>query len=350
MMFASSFLLRSHLGACVSAAAVLMTLGTSLATAQDLQVRGSAREVARDCWEDVLPAASLRRQPAPIFCSVSGQGRDTSLSGDNRWLDRFQHDLSFATFEDTRYTVFETAGDRTFDSQHWRHADHWMVDIAPARRGSPNGPSSGASLLSPQQSFRFERGEFNVEALFAAGHQDYKDLQAWGEILITTAERPGGFRDGGTYGYHLFPGHFTLGCRLQADRHSICSLMDDTDRDDLGGGRLWEMSFFQHVGEEVFGGFPEDNSPWRECDATDDSDTACRDRFRLRLTEDSLQLWVNGKLYFEQVGIPDLPKELTEGPVYVNLASVVGVSSYKVVRFHWDDLTVNTRLEVKVQK
>lgn len=182
-----------------------------------------------------------------------------------------------------------------------------------------------------------------IETDFAAGHQDYSSLRAWGEIVITTAPIPEGYRTGGTYAYEMFPGADTLGCRLQADRHTICSLMDPTSNSALYGGRTWEMSFFQHVDDTVYGGEPSGDrgNCFRVCQADTDPDTACRDRFRMELTKTSLTLYVNGVLYFQQQGIPPLPDSLVDGDVYVYFASIAGRSDHDVIRFHWDRIAIN---------
>lgn len=101
--------------------------------------------------------------------------------------------------------------------------------------------------------------------------------------------------------------------------------------------------FFQEQGAQNTGGFPTEASDpyWRVCAAEGVPDTACRDRFRLELTQDSVTMFVNGYRYFSQTGIPPLPDELFEGSFYVYFASLVGQTNAQVMRFHWDRLTVN---------
>ncbi|MCH9648372.1 MAG: hypothetical protein K0U98_09040 [Deltaproteobacteria bacterium] len=221
-----------------------------------------------------------------------------------------------------------------------------MVDLAPLAPTAPGGAPFGAAMMRPNRTFQFENGELVVETTFAAGHLDYAPGSAWGEVVITDAPAPTGSRQGLTYGYHHFPGHYTLGCRLQWDGHSICSLMDDTDRGDLNGGRIWEMSFFQQVGETNYGGFPGVGGveSFRTCEADNVPDSQCRDRFRIAFGETSMTWHVNDHFYFEQTGIPQLPAELTDGPVYVYLASVSGNTDFEVIRYHWDRLLVNPDL------
>ena len=327
----------------------LCSIFIGLATAA-AQAAAASGDSSPDCWVGVVPGGALPTQPPPVFCDIvsSPAGTDTAvIGGANTWFDGFNHGLFFRDWDDTSYSVFETV-DGVAQSIHWRHADHWMVDIAPVEPGS-DFTALGGAMLRPNATFEFDDGpdgnpQFVVETEMAAGHQDYIGLQAWGEIVVTTAPAPIGYRTGGTYAYDMFPGHYTLGLRLQADRHAIASLMNDSD-DTVNSidARLWEMSFFQLVGSESFGGFPggELADVWRTCHSENDADTACRDRFRLTLTETSLRLDVNGVRYFEQIGIPPLPSELLDGPIYVYLASIVGTTDHDVVRYHWDRFRVN---------
>lgn len=299
---------------------------------------------AQNCFRSTQPAATLPGQPAPVFCTNLGTGPDTSRGGRNTWFDDFNHGLSMSSFAGTRYQVFE-AVDGVYRSRHWRHADHWMVDVAPDSPNARYDSAGGGSMIRPNRRFRFNNRKLVVEATYAAGHEDYLNLRGWGELVITTAPAPGGYRRGGVYAYEMFPGHYTLGCRLQGNRNSVCSLMDDSENSALDNGREWEMSFFQHVGTRVFGGEPSGarGRAWRVCKSNSDPDSACRDHFRLELTPTSLRISVNGVRYFQQTGIPRLPGALLRGPVYVYFASIVGRSDFDVVRFHWDKLAVNPR-------
>ncbi len=304
---------------------------------------GGETNGSRICWPSVLPAAALASQPPPVFCMVEDRGaQSTAEVSVNRWVDDFDHGLSFANFSGTPYRIFEKA-DGIYDSIHWRHANHWMVDIAPDKPDSPFNSASGGAMIRPNQAFRFQDGTLIIESEFAAGHQDYSSLRAWGEMVVTTAPIPEGYRTGGVYAYEMFSGHHTLGCRLQADRHTICSLMDNTTNSAQYGGRTWEMSFFQHVGDTVIGGEPsgERGNYFRVCNAITDPDSACRDRFRMELTKTSLTIYVNGFLYFQQEGIPLLPDALLNGDVYVYFASISGRSEHDVIRFHWDRIAIN---------
>lgn len=302
-----------------------------------------AQDKSAACWPNVVPAAALPLQSPPVFCLISNNAETQTVQrSQNQWVDDFEHGESFADFLNMPYAVFDEV-DGIHDSIHWRHANHWMVDIAPNAPGAQWGTASGGAMLRPNQAFQFQDGTLVVETEFAAGHQDYSSLRAWGEIVVTTAPVPGGYRAGGTYAYEMFPESDTLGCRLQADRHTICSLMDNTSNSALHGGRTWEMSFFQHVGDTVYGGEPSGDrgNYFRVCQADADPDTTCRDRFRMELTKTSLTLYVNGVLYFQQQGIPPLPDSLVNGDVYVYFASIAGHSDHDVIRFHWDRIAVN---------
>ena len=199
-------------------------------------------------------------------------------------------------------------------------------------------------MLRPDRSFRFENGKFILEADVAAGHEAY-DVNAWPELVVSTAERPEGFTPGASrYGYDMFPGHWTLGCRLQESRRPVCALRDDTG--DFASGkasnRVWEMSWFQEVGSHVFGGteFEGRGDYWRQC-TLEDPDEKCRDRFRLELTRTSLTLYVNGIKYFEQTGIPPLPLAFVEADLYPYFASVSIQHDADTIRYHWDRIAVN---------
>ncbi len=315
---------------------LLIFLMPSTSTAQQ------ATDGQRDCWHDVRAAASLPGQPRPVFCDLINSGRNTAQPSPGRWLDEFNHGVSTASFSQTNYKVYE-AINGAFDSAHWRHANHWMVDIAPNARNAWNRPSGGA-LLQPNAVFWQLNNQIVVEADYAAGHQAYSNLSGWGELIVSSAPTFSEARSGGAYGYEMFPGHYTLGCRLQADRHAICSLMDKSDRSALNGGRLWEISFFQQAGKTNEGGLPtaESDPYWRVCRQNSDPDTVCRDRFRMEITRSSVTLYVNGYKYFSQTGLPSIPAEFFNSGFYVYYASIVGGDpKYPVVRFHWDRLAVN---------
>jgi hypothetical protein len=208
-----------------------------------------------------------------------------------------------------------------------------MQDVSMAERGG--------TTMRPQRTFRFVGGRLAVEATVAAGIAEY-GADIWPEITVTTAARPTEPRRDALYAYDAFSGHYTLGCRLHADRYVICALFDDSPAEAGNAARLWEMSFFQHVGTHVEGGGPwgGGETAWRVCENTD-PDMNCRDHFRLELTQTSLVLHVNGFRYFAQEGIPPLPAPLLQGRLYAYFSGVVQAARPGVARFHWDRVAVN---------
>ncbi len=298
------------------------------------------------CWPTELPAGAIAGQPAPVFCSIVNMGEDTSTVEANGWFDGFEHGLSFATFDGTAYRLFNNLD--VYRTIQWRHADHWMVDIAPESEAeAANNNATGGAMLRPDRTFRFQQGKFTVDTDFAAGIAAYNPA-AWGEIILTTSDHPvynampsGEIaRQDKLYGYDLFPNHWTLGCRFQADGVTTCSLMNPNALSLNNGGRSWEISFFQLAGESSMGGFS-DGTYYRFC-GTGDPDMVCRDRFRLELTRTSLTVYANGAKFFEQTGLPPLPDAFIEGDLYVYLASMVAGTPADAVRFHWDQLVINS--------
>lgn len=298
------------------------------------------------CWPTDLPIGAIAGQPAPVFCRIVNLGPDTSTPSANGWQDEFEHKLTFANFEDTTYHLFETLG--VHQTIHWRHANHWMVDLAPDSQAQAQANNAvGGAMLRADRTFRFQEGILRVDTEYAAGHPDY-GANAWGEMIITTGDHPvyNGNPNGEVprrdllYGYDMFPNHWTLGCRFQADSHTTCALMKNNAQGPNDGGRRWEISFFQIEGETSTGGFS-DGSYYRFCQAGD-PDMECRDRFRLELTRTSLTIYANGSLYFAQTGLPPLPDELVNGNLYIYLASIVNLPAADTVRFHWDHFTVNS--------
>ena len=65
---------------------------------------------------------------APAWCSPLAQGDPTFVEGPDSWLDDFDHGLTNATLGDG-YQVFERAGPSINKALHFRHNDHWMVDV-----------------------------------------------------------------------------------------------------------------------------------------------------------------------------------------------------------------------------
>jgi len=330
----------------VAAIGLLMTM--LIAT---IVIDSTAARAQTDCWPTDVAVGALPGMPPPVFCTLSPGSGSTAQAGANTWIDDFDHGLSLADMNGSGYQVFENLGG-IHQSAHWRHADHWMVDIAPDARDAqfPDG-SGGGAMLSPDQTFRFVDGKLIIETTLAASMPGYEQIggvgSGWGEVDITTGAAPDQHgRPGALYGYDYFPGHWTLGCRYQADSHVICSLFDDSNNGLNDGqpndGRVWEMSFFQQVGDEVFGGgdWVGGGDVFDEC-GEGEGDGMCRMLFRLELTETSVEVFIDGVRYFAQTGIPPLPDALLQGDLHVYASSMVARLPGDTIRFHWDRFAVN---------
>jgi hypothetical protein len=271
----------------------------------------------------------------------------TRIEGVNSWVDNFDTGVDMGHLLDGEmgYRVFadiENRGKR--QTLVFLNQDHWMVDMA--------GGSNGGVLIRPDRMFRFEDGLLVIEADAAAALPEYEDSGSI-EIDVTTASAPTGKIVDEQYGYGLFGGAWTFGCRLQADRGVTCSLFNASGRagdpEVFGNelGRVWQMLPFQQVGATNFGGEPktETSDYFRTC-AANEMDYNCRERFRLELTRTSVRVLVNGKLYFEQTGLSlqnQFPPELTEGNVYVYFTTWTNRPLRRAYRFHWDRLAINPR-------
>jgi hypothetical protein len=283
----------------------------------------------------------------PTWCSATNSGASTFTQGGNSWLDEFNHGLSNAS-TGAGYRVFESKN-RVGRTQHFRHNEHWMVDVNGTTGPIPN--NFGGAVMRPDRTFRFENGKLVVEADVAAGISEYGG-EAWPELTITTAPAPTARDNWGLYAYNLFPGHYTLGCILYSNRSPGCALLDNSGREPETD-EIWQASNFQLQGSTVFGGDPGAADPtrpghdvgeaWRVCRGND-PDLNCRDRFRWEITKTSFTLYVNGTRYFEQSGLfpgKQIPDALVNGDVYVYFGSYIGGPQSDVVRFHWDHLAVN---------
>lgn len=280
---------------------------------------------------------------SPAWCLDLSTGAGTSVASANAWRDDFNHGLSSASM-DPGYRVFNHAPafSASCNAAHFRHNDHWMTDLG------TNG--CDGVLMRPDAPFRFRNGALVVEATVAAGIDEYGG-RVWPEIVVTTAPHPASSNNSELYAYTMFQGHWSFGCRLQAGRVPICALFNASGRGSGDGGRVMEISFFQHENAaSVIGGEPgppggERDRAWRRC-GEEDPDASCRDRFRLELTDRDVRLFVNGTLYMAHLGLPAekrLPPAMTDGALYVYFASW----SWRLgevangARFHWDDLAVN---------
>jgi hypothetical protein len=244
---------------------------------------------------------------------------------------------------DLGYRIFDSVGAAGGRTQHFLNNNHWMDDNA--------GGFTGGAMMRPDRSFRFEGNKLVIETDVAASIPAYEG-EAWTEVDVSLAPAPTGRIVDDLYGYGAFGGYWTFGCRLQPDRNPICALYDDSGRTVFDDGRVWEISFFQQIGD-TFGGGPwgESEAYWREC-GPNQMDMFCRDRFRLELQSNRFSLYVNGHLYFQQTvaantTIPGLrkgqmfPDAMLRGDVFVYMTDFQVRPSEPVYRFHWGRLAVN---------
>lgn len=297
---------------------------------------GSATVTAQStaCSPSETPTiGAIAGQPKPIWCQQRSSGTSTFTSGGNSWVDQFEHGLSFGDIG-VGYRTFNSLGG-ILKADHWRHASHWMVDIAPS-----SSTAVGGVMMRPDRSFRWENGVLVIEAVVAAGISEYGG-QAWPELVVTTASGPTQARRDALYAYEQFAGHYSLGCRLQASREPICAMYNNSTGGVGQGARTFEISFFQHEGATVTGGTAQ--PAWRVCQAVD-ADTNCRDHFRWEIRKDTLTLYVNGTKYMEHRGLPadhQIPDAFMNSDVYVYFADWIFKAPAQTVRFHWDTLAVN---------
>ena len=277
----------------------------------------------------------------PVWCTNLGIAPKTFTRGINSWEDDFDANASMVTLGQG-YSVFDKppqTGNANCQAEHFRHNNHWMVDLTSDCEGT---------LMRPNKRFKFEDGKLVIEVDVAAGIPPYgQDL--WPEIDITTAPRPLGKRRDGLYAYDSFPGHWTLGCRLESDRTPTCALFDASERGATNGGRVFEISFFQHEdARRVYGGEPgpegsRRDRAWNLCGA-EDPDINCRDRFRWEISKNRIAIYVNGVKYMEHRGFPRnkrLPNALVKGKVYVYFSSWGHPRTAESARFHWDRIAIN---------
>jgi hypothetical protein len=321
---------------------VQRTVGNSSGSASPDMRKSVLPIVMLSCWPKDVPLGALPGQPQPVWCYPRlASGPSTFSQASNSWVDDFNHGLTLANIG-SGYKVFDRARGIN-QSLHWRHANHWMVDV----NGKDTTPADyiprnyGGAMLRPDRSFKFEAGVLVIEADVAAGISEYQ-VDTWPEIDITTAPGPTATEADNLYGYGQFAGQFSLGCRRQSTRVPICAFYYPS------GERRWEISFFQPAGAVVYGGEPgppggERDRAWRVCQNAD-PDLNCRDRFRIELRKDSVVLFVNGTKYMSHTQFPasnQLPDEFMNNELYVYLSSWIYKLQHNTVRFHWDRLAVN---------
>jgi hypothetical protein len=274
----------------------------------------------------------------------------TRVAAANTWEDNFDTHTQMGRLEDKDmgYRVFNSLENspekRT--SKFFINNNHWMVDTA--------GGQMGGAVMRPDTSFKAENGKLVVEADVAAAIPDYKD-SASVEIDVNAADQPTGKTVDNLYGYGLFGGQWSLGCRFQADRRIFCAMYNpalqpgDSDVDGNENGRVWQMSDFQFVNKadgKHFHANPhgEGGQYWRQC-KPNEMDIMCRDRFRLELTKTSLTVYVNGYKYFEQTDLApkyQIPDELLNN-AYVYFTNWVNRPTAPAYRFHWDRVAINPK-------
>jgi hypothetical protein len=208
--------------------------------------------------------------------------------------------------------------------------------------------------MRPNRAFQFEDGKLVVEADVAAGIAAYgEQSNAWTEMVITNAPEPTGKILTELYTYGQFGGYWSFGCRLAHDGTITCALYNphgtpgNPQYNGTDDGRVFEMSWFQHVGSHIYNGQfdPVAKDPLRKCQNTD-PDTNCRDRFRLELTKSSVTIYVNGIKYFEQSDLPaevQFPDAMINNDVYVYFSGWQVRQDATPIRFHWDRLAVNPK-------
>jgi len=300
---------------------------------------------------DATPPLGALPPAVPAWCIELTAGVDSAVRGVNNWSDEFRSGAVNARISNS-YRVFELGRSRTssvFETEHFAHNGHWMVDVA--GHGAPLGiypdsvddfaigPNNGGALMRPDAAFHFVEGRLVVEVDVAAGMDSYGD-HAWPEIVITTADAPTPYETNGWYAAGIFGGYPVVACGLPADRLSECRIYDrDTIIAHLNAASSAGAAFVEGGAPTT----PARDAAWRTCTAAQ-ADELCRDRFRLVLEQDAVTLSVNGVPYMEHRGLPQaarLPDELLRSSVYVYFASWTYLGEPAVVRFHWGRIAIN---------
>ena len=88
-----------------------------------------------------VPLGALPGQPAPIWCyDPMETAPSTFVSGANSWVDDFNHGASLSDLG-AGYRVFEVGSIGRL--RHWRHSEHWMVDVEGNDADGPPRTTSG---------------------------------------------------------------------------------------------------------------------------------------------------------------------------------------------------------------
>jgi hypothetical protein len=341
-----------------------VAVGTSVPDRHAGHVHAAPAEQSSAPECQVVPLGALPGQPQPIWCSTLGADEPTFVDAPNAWLDDFNQGSSLTSLGTGYVQGFRGDG----RGLHWRHADHWMVDIQ-AQTGQY--PTLIAAFMKPNKTFRPVNGKLVIEfevAVPVAGTRDVDRISdSWPELVLSTAPEPSTtnpwgswLRPNGTYLYEAFPQAWAFGCRMQQSRHPICALYKPSTPGvpNYAGGpdRLWEIN--QNGGDVTsqFGGDPSIGnlaSLWAACGSNQDPDTVCRNHFRWELSEREVKLFVRKpgasqfSLYY-QAGLIDanLGQILNApGGVHVFFGDFAyRITNGTVIRFHWDRLAVNPDL------
>jgi len=340
----------------LKALAALLVVLTASALAAGLSSRQPNLRGGAPNAECASPAPPLGALPpaGPAWCGALATAIDTASRTANGWSDGFASRAvharlsgSYLVFDDARHAA--RAPTSVYRTQHFLHNGHWMVDIA--GHGAPSGvyegsaadfytgPNNGGALMRPDEGFRFADDRLVIEFDVSAGMTTYGD-RVWPEIVVTTAPTPSDRETNGWYAAGLFGGDPAVGCAFPSDRLSECRIYD-TDKitanlsAHASGGAV-----------SVFGGAPKSEplkSAWHLCGPSD-SDTVCRDHFRIELARDAITIFVNGVRYMEHRGLPpgaQLPERLLRSNVYVYFASWAYLVEPTVARVHWGRIAVN---------
>lgn len=344
-------------GMRLKALAALLVVVTASALAASMAARQPnlrAGEPNAECGSPAPPLGAL--PPAgPAWCGALATAIDTASRTANSWSDGFASGAaharlsgSYLLFDDAR-RVIARAATSVYRTQQFAHNGHWMVDIA--GHGAPSGvyegsaadfyagPNNGGALMRPDAGFRFADDRLVIEFDVSAGMKTYGD-RVWPEIVVTTAPAPSDRETNGWYAAGLFGGYPAVGCAFPSDRLSECRIYD---ADKITANLSAHAS---GGAASVFGGAPTTEllkSAWNLCGPRD-SDSVCRDHFRIELARDAFTIFVNGVRYMEHRDLPpgtQLPEELLRSTVYVYFASWAYLVEPAVARVHWGRIAVN---------
>lgn len=214
-------------------------------------------------------------------------------------------------------------------------AGGWMIDVVPRPELTgavplpPDGAGGAAMMLATDPATVTASG-FDVSFDLAVGHRGYRgdrNPNAWYEFMLTPARESGALRTGPLYLSDWFGGSTTLSCRFELNGNTICRLTT------AGDEVMWQASFVDEagVGESV-GGFEREGLAFVSCQSSDLT-AACLDTIRLSFDDGTLAIDLNGRRYFEQGGLPDLPTDLV-GDMAQWTAVVTSRSEVELMRFH----------------